>query len=110
MRTRKVVVIGQVLLQKSPEVEGPGKDSAGRPHRPNAVGVDQLEADGYLPPRGLDHLRQEETGKVIADHDASVLRQCAKQPFAGARFLLDVGQISDLVDSDSGIHIILRTA
>merc|ERR1719421_1796090 len=32
------------------------------------------------------------------------------QAFDAAAFLLQVGQLSDLVDSDQGIHIILRSA
>ena len=32
-----------------------------------------------------------------------------QQSFEEAAFALQVGELSDLVDSDSGIHIILRT-
>ena len=31
-------------------------------------------------------------------------------PFENASFALEVGQLSDIVDTDSGLHIILRTA
>eukprot|EP00352_Strombidinopsis_acuminata_P007285 CAMPEP_0176351024 /NCGR_PEP_ID=MMETSP0126-20121128/9915_1 /TAXON_ID=141414 ORGANISM="Strombidinopsis acuminatum, Strain SPMC142" /NCGR_SAMPLE_ID=MMETSP0126 /ASSEMBLY_ACC=CAM_ASM_000229 /LENGTH=64 /DNA_ID=CAMNT_0017701329 /DNA_START=164 /DNA_END=358 /DNA_ORIENTATION=- len=33
-----------------------------------------------------------------------------QKSFEDASFALDVGQMSGLVDSDSGIHVILRTA
>ncbi|KAG6510109.1 peptidyl-prolyl cis-trans isomerase Pin1-like [Zingiber officinale] len=32
-----------------------------------------------------------------------------QKPFEEATFALQVGQISDIVDTDSGVHIILRT-
>mmetsp|Transcript_37121 Transcript_37121/g.87010 ORF Transcript_37121/g.87010 Transcript_37121/m.87010 type:complete len:119 (-) Transcript_37121:532-888(-) len=33
-----------------------------------------------------------------------------QKPFEDATFALQVGQISEMVDTDSGVHIILRTA
>jgi hypothetical protein len=33
-----------------------------------------------------------------------------QKPFEDATFALNVGGISDIVDTDSGVHIILRTA
>ncbi|XP_050407805.1 putative peptidyl-prolyl cis-trans isomerase dodo [Patella vulgata] len=33
-----------------------------------------------------------------------------QKPFEDASFALEVGQLSDIVDTDSGVHIILRTA
>ncbi|ERN14446.1 peptidyl-prolyl cis-trans isomerase Pin1 [Amborella trichopoda] len=33
-----------------------------------------------------------------------------QKPFEEATFSLQVGEISDIVDTDSGVHIILRTA
>jgi NIMA-interacting peptidyl-prolyl cis-trans isomerase 1 len=35
-------------------------------------------------------------------------RGAMQKQFEDAAFALEVGQMSDLVDSDSGIHIILR--
>jgi NIMA-interacting peptidyl-prolyl cis-trans isomerase 1 len=37
-------------------------------------------------------------------------RGAMQKPFEDASFALEVGQLSDIVDSDSGLHIILRTA
>lgn len=33
-----------------------------------------------------------------------------QKPFEDATYALNVGQISDIVDTDSGVHLILRTA
>ena len=41
------------------------------------------------------------------------LRPCGareQKPFEDATFAMQVGQISDMVDTDSGVHIIMRTA
>ncbi|TNY21057.1 hypothetical protein DMC30DRAFT_416356 [Rhodotorula diobovata] len=37
-------------------------------------------------------------------------RNQMQKPFEEASFALDVGQLSDIVSTDSGVHIILRTA
>lgn len=37
-------------------------------------------------------------------------RGMMQKPFEDAAFALEVGQLSDIVDSDSGLHIIIRTA
>jgi hypothetical protein len=37
-------------------------------------------------------------------------RRQMQKPFEDATFALNVGDISDIVDTDSGVHIILRTA
>jgi len=33
-----------------------------------------------------------------------------QRPFEEAAFGLEVGQMSDIVDTDSGVHLVLRTA
>ena len=33
-----------------------------------------------------------------------------QRPFEEAAFDLEVGQMSDIVDTDSGVHLVLRTA
>jgi NIMA-interacting peptidyl-prolyl cis-trans isomerase 1 len=33
-----------------------------------------------------------------------------QKPFEDATFALKIGQMSDIVDTDSGVHLILRTA
>ena len=37
-------------------------------------------------------------------------RGAMQKPFEEAAFQLEVGQLSDIVETDSGVHIILRTA
>jgi NIMA-interacting peptidyl-prolyl cis-trans isomerase 1 len=37
-------------------------------------------------------------------------RGMMQKPFEDATFALQVGELSDVVDTDSGVHIILRTA
>jgi NIMA-interacting peptidyl-prolyl cis-trans isomerase 1 len=37
-------------------------------------------------------------------------RGAMQKPFEDAAFELEVGQLSDIVETDSGVHIILRTA
>ena len=37
-------------------------------------------------------------------------RGAMQKPFEDAAFELDVGQLSDIVETDSGVHIIHRTA
>ncbi|BGO92874.1 Peptidyl-prolyl cis-trans isomerase, PpiC-type [Rhodotorula toruloides NP11] len=37
-------------------------------------------------------------------------RNQMQKPFEDAAFALDVGQLSDIVSTDSGVHVILRTA
>ena len=37
-------------------------------------------------------------------------RGMMQKPFEDASFALQVGELSDIVDTDSGTHIILRTA
>lgn len=37
-------------------------------------------------------------------------RGAMQKPFEEAAFRLQVGQMSDVVDTDSGVHLILRTA
>jgi NIMA-interacting peptidyl-prolyl cis-trans isomerase 1 len=32
-----------------------------------------------------------------------------QKPFSDAAFALDVGELSQVVDTDSGVHLILRT-
>ena len=37
-------------------------------------------------------------------------RGAMQKPFEDAAFALAVGELSDIVDTDSGVHLILRTA
>lgn len=40
----------------------------------------------------------------------SFARGAMQKPFEDAGFSLSVGELSDIVDTDSGVHLILRTA
>lgn len=37
-------------------------------------------------------------------------RGMMQKPFEDATYALEVGQMSDIIETDSGVHIILRTA
>lgn len=55
--------------------------------------------------------RRSDCGSFRNDGDLGAFgRGMMQKPFEDASFELSVGEMSDIVDTDSGLHIILRTA
>lgn len=51
---------------------------------------------------------------MFSNHDVSTAgtfgRKQMQKPFEDATYALKVGELSEIVDTDSGVHVILRTA